>query len=250
MHRRLVLELYALQSGLARAERRLATLAPASAELAARRGRAAAPRDRSRRALARAAGQLGARLRTLYDRGRSPTRSQSSSAPLARRGADATRQPRPARATRTADHLDSHGGARGRPDRPRRALAAAQAALRPLTDEAEAARDALLRAARSAAGLPRRARRPAAAQPVQIGNLAEQAQAARSTSSRAGAVRLGVAARSERRLRPRPAAPPGHGHDDRALHRLRASRDDRDRHPDRLGRRRRRSVASSPSARG
>ena len=172
-----VLELYALESRLARTERRLAALRARSQELATRRDEARRNLEILRGALALAEDQLGERLRTLYIDGD----PDPLAILLGARSLD--------EALTVLDNLGRLAGQdrqiisdvkerRADVRAALRTLAVEEARLARLTVEAEAARDGL-RAARSErlsylAGLRRRQGLNA----VQIDNLTEQAQAA------------------------------------------------------------------------
>jgi 3D (Asp-Asp-Asp) domain-containing protein/peptidoglycan hydrolase CwlO-like protein len=172
-----VLELYALESGLARAERRLATLRARSQQLAAQRDAARRNLQILRRALAQAEDQLGARLRTLYiDGDADPLAILLGARSLDEALTGLDNLGRLARQDKEiiSDVKETRAGVRTA----LRTLAAEQARLARLTDEAEAARDALLAARSERAGYLAEVRRRQGLNTVQIGNLTEQAQAA------------------------------------------------------------------------
>jgi len=171
------LELYALESGLARAERRLATLRARSQQLAAQRDAARRNLQILRRALAQAEDQLGARLRTLYiDGDADPLAILLGARSLDEALTGLDNLGRLARQDKEiiSDVKETRAGVRTA----LRTLAAEQARLARLTDEAEAARDALLAARSERAGYLAEVRRRQGLNTVQIGNLTEQAQAA------------------------------------------------------------------------
>ncbi len=172
-----VLELYALESRLARAERRLAALRTRSEQLAARRDEARRSLSILRRALGLAEGQLAERLRTLYiDGDPDPLAILLGSRSLddaltaldslgrfARQDQEIISDVKQTRAdVRTA----------------LRTLAAEQARLARLTAEAEAARDGLLAARSERTGFLAELRRQQGLNATRIDNLTEQAQAA------------------------------------------------------------------------
>lgn len=172
-----VLELYALESGLARAERRLATLRARSQQLAAQRDAARRNLQILRRALAQAEDQLGARLRTLYiDGDADPLAILLGARSLDEALTGLDNLGRLARQDKEiiSDVKETRAGVRTA----LRTLAVEQARLARLTDEAEAARDALLAARSERAGYLAEVRRRQGLNTVQIGNLTEQAQAA------------------------------------------------------------------------
>jgi len=172
-----VLDLYALESRLARSERRLAALRTRSQELATRRDEARRSLRILRGALALAEQQLGERLRTLYIDGD----PDPLAILLGSRSLD--------EALTALDNLGrvAHQDRRIISDVKRtredvrnalRTLAAEQARLARLTAAAEVARDALLAARSERAGYLAELHRRQGLNAVQIGNLTEQAQAA------------------------------------------------------------------------
>jgi 3D (Asp-Asp-Asp) domain-containing protein/peptidoglycan hydrolase CwlO-like protein len=172
-----VLELYALESGLARAERRLATLHTRSQQLAARRDEARRNLQILRRGLALAEDQLGARLRTLYiDGDPDPLAILLGSRSLDEALTGLDNLGRLARQDKEiiSDVKETRADVRTA----LRTLAAEQARLARLTAEAEAARDALLAARSERTGYLAELRRRQGLNAAQIVNLTEQAQAA------------------------------------------------------------------------
>ena len=172
-----VLELYALESGLARAERRLATLRTRSQQLAARRDEARRNLQILRRALALAEDQLGARLRTLYmDGDADPLAILLGSRSLDEALTALDNFGRLARQDK--EIISNVKETRSDVRTALRTLAAEQARLARLTAEAEVGRDALLAARSERAGYLAELRRRQGLNAAQIGNLTEQAQAA------------------------------------------------------------------------
>jgi peptidoglycan DL-endopeptidase CwlO len=172
-----VLELYALESGLARAERRLATLRTRSQQLAARRDEARRNVQILRRGLALAEDQLGARLRTLYiDGDPDPLAILLGARSLDEALTGLDNLGRLARQDKEiiSDVKETRADVRTA----LRTLAAEQARLARLTAEAEAARDALLATRSERTGYLAELRRRQGLNAAQIGNLTEQAQAA------------------------------------------------------------------------
>jgi 3D (Asp-Asp-Asp) domain-containing protein/peptidoglycan hydrolase CwlO-like protein len=172
-----VLELYALESGLARAERRLTTLRTRSQQVAARRDEARRNLQIVRRALALAEDQLGARLRTLYIDGDADPLAillGSRSLDEALTGLDNLGR----LARQDKEIISDVKKTRADVRTALRTLAAEQARLARLTAEAEAARDALLAARSERTGYLAEVRRRQGLNSAQIGNLTEQAQAA------------------------------------------------------------------------
>lgn len=172
-----VLELYALESDLARAEQRLATLRTRSQQLAARRDEARRNLQIVRRALALAEEQLGARLRTLYiDGDADPLAILLGARSLDEALTALDNLGRLARQDKEiiSDVKETRADVRAA----LRTLAAEQARLARLTAEAEAARDALLAAHSERAGYLAELRRQQGLNAAQIDNLTEQAQAA------------------------------------------------------------------------
>ena len=172
-----VLELYALESGLARAERRLATLRTRSQQLAVRRDAARRNLQILRRGLALAEDQLGARLRTLYiDGDPDPLAILLGSRSLDEALTGLDNLGRLARQDKEiiSDVKETRADVRTA----LRTLAAEQARLARLTAEAEAARDALLATRSERTGYLAELRRRQGLNAAQIGNLTEQAQAA------------------------------------------------------------------------
>ncbi|CAN5144816.1 hypothetical protein BH18ACT14_BH18ACT14_08500 [soil metagenome] len=169
-----VLELYALESDLARAEQRLATLRTRSQQLAARRDEARRNLQIVRRALALAEEQLGARLRTLYiDGDADPLAILLGARSLDEALTALDNLGRLARQDKEiiSDVKETRADVRAAP----RTLAAEQARLARLTAEAEAARDALLAAHSERAGYLAELRRQQGLNAAQIDNLAEHA---------------------------------------------------------------------------
>ncbi len=172
-----VLELYALESRLARAERRLVTLRARSQQLAERRDEARRNLQILRRALALAEAQLGERLRTLYiDGDADPLEILLGSRSLDEALTGLDNLGRLARQDREiiSDVKETRADVRTA----LRTLAAEQARLTRLTADAEAARDALLAARSDRAGYLAGLRNQQALNAAQIDNLTEQAQAA------------------------------------------------------------------------
>jgi peptidoglycan DL-endopeptidase CwlO len=172
-----VLELYALESRLARAERRLATLRTRSQDLATRRDEARRNLQILRRALALAEDQLGERLRTLYiDGDADPLAILLGSRSLDEALTGLDNLGRLARQDREiiSDVKETRADVRTA----LRTLAAEQARLARLTAEAEAARDALLAARSERTGYLAKLRRQRGLNAAQIDNLTEEAQAA------------------------------------------------------------------------
>jgi peptidoglycan DL-endopeptidase CwlO len=172
-----VLELYALESRLARAERRLAALRARSEQLATRRDEARRNLEILRNALALAEDQLGERLRELYIDGD----PDPLAILLGARSLD--------EALTVLDNLGRLAGqdkeiisdvkkTRAEVRIALRKLAAEQARLARLTAEAEASRDALVAARSERAGYLTELRRRQGLNAAQIDNLTEQAQAA------------------------------------------------------------------------
>jgi 3D (Asp-Asp-Asp) domain-containing protein/peptidoglycan hydrolase CwlO-like protein len=172
-----VLELYALETRLARAERHLATLRTRAQQLAERRDAARRNLQILRRALALAEDQLGERLRALYIEGDADPLAillGSRSLDEALTGLDnlgrLARQDREIILAVKETRADVRTALR--------TLAAEQARLARLTNDAEAAREALLASrsdrTRYLSGLRRQQRLNV----TQIDNLTEQAQAA------------------------------------------------------------------------
>lgn len=175
--RGVALELYALESGLARAERRLATLRTRSQQLAARRDEARRNLQILRRALALAEDQLGARLRTLYiDGDADPLAILLGSRSLDEALTALDNLGRLAHQDR--EIISAVKETRADVRTALRALTAEQARLARLTAEAEAARDALLAARSERTGYLAELRRQQGLNAAQIDNLTEQAQAA------------------------------------------------------------------------
>jgi peptidoglycan DL-endopeptidase CwlO len=172
-----VLELYAVESGLARAERRLATLRTRSQQLAARRDAARRNLQILRRALALAEDQLGARLRTLYiDGDADPLAILLGSRSLDEALTALDNLGRLAHQDR--EIISDVKETRADVQTALRALTAEQARLARLTAEAEAARDALLTARSERTAYLAELRRQQGLNAAQIDNLTEQAQAA------------------------------------------------------------------------
>jgi peptidoglycan DL-endopeptidase CwlO len=172
-----VLELYALESRLARAERRLATLRTRSHEVAMRRDEARRSLRILRGALALAEDQLGERLRTLYvDGDPDPLAILLGSRSLddALTALDNLGR----LAGQDNEIISDVKGTRADVRNALRTLAAEQAHLDRLTAEAEAARDALLAARAERAGYLAGLRRQQGLNAARIDNLTEQAQAA------------------------------------------------------------------------
>jgi 3D (Asp-Asp-Asp) domain-containing protein/peptidoglycan hydrolase CwlO-like protein len=172
-----VLELYALESRLARAERRLATLRTRSQQLAERRDEARRNLQILRRALALAEDQLGERLRTLYiDGDADPLEILLGSRSLDEALTGLDNLGRLARQDREiiSDVKETRADVRTA----LRTLAAEQARLARLTADAEAARDALLAARSDRTSYLAGLRRQQGLNAAQIDNMTEQAQAA------------------------------------------------------------------------
>lgn len=172
-----VLELYALESGLARAERRLATLRTRSQQVAARRDEARRNLQILRRALALAEDQLGTRLRTLYMDGDADplaillgARSLDEALTALDNFGRLARQDKEIISDVKKTRSDVRTALR--------TLAAEQARLARLTAEAEVERDALLAARSERTGYLAELRRRQGLNAAQIANLTEQAQAA------------------------------------------------------------------------
>jgi len=172
-----VLELYALESRLARAERRLVALRTRSQQLATRRDEARQNLRILRGALALAEDQLGERLRALYiDGDPDPLAILLGSRSLDEALTALDNLGRFARQDKEiiSDVKETRADVRSA----LRTLAAEQARLARLTATAVAARDALLAARSERAGYLAELRRQQGLNAAQIDNLAEQAQAA------------------------------------------------------------------------
>lgn len=172
-----VLELYALESRLARAERRLVALRTRLQQLATRRDEARRNLRILRGALALAEDQLGERLRALYiDGDPDPLAILLGSRSLDEALTALDNLGRFARQDKEiiSDVKETRADVRSA----LRTLAAEQARLARLTAIAEAARDALLAARSERAGYLAELRRQQGLNAAQIDNLAEQAQAA------------------------------------------------------------------------
>jgi len=169
--------MYALESRLARAERRLVALRTRSQQLATRRDEARWNLRILRGALALAEDQLGERLRTLYIEGDpDPLAILLGSRSLNDALAELDNLGRFARQDREiiSDVTKTRADVRNA----LRTLVAEQARLARLTAEAEAARDALLAARSERVDYLAELRRRQGLNAAQIGNLTEQAQAA------------------------------------------------------------------------
>ena len=172
-----ILELYALESRLARAERRLATLRIRSQDLATRRDEARRNLQILRGALALAEDQLGERLRTLYiDGDADPLAILLGARSLDEALTGLDNLGRLARQDREiiSDVKETRADVRTA----LQTLAAEQARLARLTAEAEAARDALLAARSERTGYLAELRRQQGLNAAQIDNLTDDAQAA------------------------------------------------------------------------
>ena len=172
-----VLELYALESRLARAERRLEALHARSQELAAQRDEARRNLRILRRALALAEDQLGQRLRALYIDGD----PDPLAILLGSRSLD--------EALTALDNLGRLAGqdrgiisdvkeTRADVRTALRTLAAERARLARLTADAEAARNALLAARSERTGYLAELRRQQGLNAAEISSLSQQAEAA------------------------------------------------------------------------
>jgi 3D (Asp-Asp-Asp) domain-containing protein len=172
-----VLELYALESRLARTERRLVALRARSQQLATRRDEARRNLRILRGALALAEEQLDDRLRTLYiESDPDPLAILLGSRSLDDALTELDNLGRFARQDREiiSDVKETRADVRAA----LRTLAAEQARLASLTAEAKATRDALLATRSERVGYLAELRRQQGLNAAQIGNLTEQAQAA------------------------------------------------------------------------
>jgi 3D (Asp-Asp-Asp) domain-containing protein/peptidoglycan hydrolase CwlO-like protein len=172
-----VLDLYALESRLARAERRLTYLRARSEQLAARRNEERRSLRILRSAQTLAEGQLDERLRTLYIEGDpDPLAILLGASSLDDALAALDNLGRFAHQDRQiiSDVKRTRAGVQ----KALRTLAAEQARLASLTIQAEGARDALLAARSERAGYVAELRRQQGLNDAQIDNLTQQAQTA------------------------------------------------------------------------